>query len=209
MGFNPEAFDPDAFDPDAFESGTLVTVPDVVGETQLNGTNTLEAALFVVSVQNAYSSTVAQGLIISQDPEGGSDAPEGSVVFIVVSLGDEPVSENKGAGRPKKKRRRLIVEIDGQDFEVSSEDDALALLEQARQLAVVEVEKARAAPVRVNHGIQRPRIVAKTPELKPVIAKAKREIANLYDDAIRDLEIRALIAKADEDEEEALLRFLI
>jgi hypothetical protein len=65
----------------------LVEVPDVVGETQAAGTTTLEGEGFVVSVSTAFSASVAAGLIISQDPEGGELAASGSTVAIVVSLG--------------------------------------------------------------------------------------------------------------------------
>ncbi len=46
----------------------------------------------VVIVQQIpeYSSEYAKGQIIRQDPEGGSFKPAGTVVFVVVSLGEEP-----------------------------------------------------------------------------------------------------------------------
>lgn len=75
-----------------------VEVPDVVGETQAAGTATLEGDGFVVSVSTEYSDSVAAGLIISQDPIGGSFAASGSTVSIVVSLGSEPVTEDRPAG---------------------------------------------------------------------------------------------------------------
>ena len=68
-----------------------VTVPDVVGETQADGTSTLEGAGFVVSVETAYSSVVPVGEIISQAPAGGAFAVSGSTVVITVSLGEAPV----------------------------------------------------------------------------------------------------------------------
>jgi hypothetical protein len=109
----------------------LVTVPDVVGDAQAAGTAELEAALFVVSVSEDYSDSVAVGNIISQQPTGGSQAAQGATVTIVVSLG---VRTNTGAGRSRK--RRYEVEIDGQIFPVESVDHARALLEQARELAL-------------------------------------------------------------------------
>jgi len=187
---------------------TLVEVPDVVGETQAAGTATLEGEGFVVAVSTAYSSTVAAGLIISQDPVGGVEYPAGGTVEIVVSLGEAPVSENKGAGR-KRRRRRLIVEIDGREFEVSSPSEALSLLEQAKDVAQAQVAKARAAPVRIARGIQRPRIRTAAPELKQIVAQARKEIVSLYDGLARDVEIAALMAKANEEEEEALIRLLM
>src|SRR5688572_7620191 len=69
-----------------------VQVPDVVGQTQADGTNALEADGFVVAVVTAYSSVVAVGLIISQDPIAGSTPGTGATVTITVSLGEAPAS---------------------------------------------------------------------------------------------------------------------
>lgn len=189
-----------------------VTVPDVVGDTQANATAALEGAGFVVSVQEQYSNSVAVGLVIGQQPSGGAEVPAGSVVVIVVSLGDEPVSENKGAGR-RKRRKRYLVEIDGQDFEVSSLGEAEALLDRAKEVAAKAIEKASQAPTRIapgRPGISRPVIRTAAPELRAAIQRASQEIGALYDSARRDLEIAALMAKQIEDEEEeALIRLLM
>lgn len=119
--------------------------------------------------------------------------------------------KNTGAGRPKRPRRRLLVEINGQDFEVSSEDEARTLLEQARQIAEKAIEKARSAPLRVNRGVSRPTIRTDAPELKQVVAEARQDIVSLFDSLARDMEIAALMRKRmeDDEEEEALIRFLI
>lgn len=81
------------------DAPVLVTVPDVVGETQAAGTADLEAVLFVVAVATAYSSVVAAGTIISQSPAAGVNAVQGSTVTITVSLGEAPVTPpSDGAG---------------------------------------------------------------------------------------------------------------
>jgi hypothetical protein len=208
--FDSASFDVASFSDASFQLAetVLVEVPDVVGQTQASGTAELEGVAFVVSVQNAYSGSVAAGDIISQSPTAGTQRPEGSVVFIVVSLGPEPISENKGAGKPKR-RRRYVVEIDGRDFEVSGPDEAVALLGRAKEVAAQQIEKALAAPTRISRGIPRPRIATAAPELKQVVAQARREITSLYDQATRDLEIAALLRKADEEEEENLIRLLM
>lgn len=121
----------------------------------------------------------------------------------------EPESTQKPAGRPKRQRRKLLVEIDGQDFEVSSSDEALALLERAKTVAQSALEKARKAPVRINRGVQRPRISTPDPELIEVVTKAREQIVSLYDDYSMELEISALMRKRDEEEEEAIIRLLM
>lgn len=77
---------------------TLVVVPDVVGETQAQGTTDLQADAFVVAVATAYSASVAAGTIISQSPVGGSLALLGSTVTITVSLGPQPITDQGASG---------------------------------------------------------------------------------------------------------------
>jgi hypothetical protein len=124
----------------------------------------------------------------------------------------EVAKKDSGAGRPKRPRRRLLVEINGQDFEVSSEDEARVLLAQAKEIATKAIEKARKAPARVTRGIQRPRITTTAPELTQVVAEARQDIVGLFDGFARDLEIAALMRKRleeQDEEEEALIRFLM
>ncbi len=95
-----------------------VTVPDVVGQSQASGTVELEGAAFVVAVSTAYSSIVAAGDIISQNPTAGTEAASGSTVTITVSLGEAPAANESFSGgfeyafereraRRKKERERL------------------------------------------------------------------------------------------------------
>jgi RHS repeat-associated protein len=66
-------------------------VPNVTGLNQTDA----EAAIFagnltVGSVTTSYSNTIASGTVISQNPTAGSTVQQGSVVSLVVSLGDGP-----------------------------------------------------------------------------------------------------------------------
>lgn len=121
----------------------------------------------------------------------------------------EPELTQRPAGRSKKPRRRLLVEINGQDFAVSSAEEAQVLLAQAKQITERAIEKARSAPVRVARGIQRPRITTTAPELKQIVAHARQDITSLFDGLARDLEIAALMRKQFEEEEEDLIRILM
>lgn len=123
----------------------------------------------------------------------------------------EPAPAQRHAGR-KRRLRRLFVEIDGQDFEVENVDQAVALLDRAKELAVKQIAQTRAQPVRVEQGVQikRPSIRTDSDELRPLVRQKREEIVQLYDALARDLEIQYLMAKADEeDEEETLIRFLM
>jgi len=64
-----------------------VSVPGVIGSTQSAATAALEAAGFVVVAVTGPSESVAAGIVIKQNPAEGAQAPEGSIVQIVVSSG--------------------------------------------------------------------------------------------------------------------------
>lgn len=69
-------------------SGSLLTVPAVVGFDQATAEATIASAGFVVgAVTTATSATVPAGNVISQTPAGGSMAAAGTAVNLVVSLG--------------------------------------------------------------------------------------------------------------------------
>lgn len=194
------------------EAADLVTVPDVVGDSQAAGTLELETALFVVAVQTAYSSTVAAGTIISQSPTAGSEALEGSTVTITVSLGPQTVVP---AGSNRKRGPRYYVDIDGQSFPVTSQAEALTLLQRARALAEREAEaQAEVVERKVAKVVRRtgtvPKVRVKAPEISASpeldVSAIVRDIERLYAKAAELAELRLLMRKQmDEDDEELLL----
>ena len=69
----------------------MVTIPNVVGMTQsAAGTALTGAKLVTGTVTEQYSSSVAAGLVISQNPAAGGQALKGSSVALVVSKGPAP-----------------------------------------------------------------------------------------------------------------------
>jgi len=84
-------------DQGAYEGGGLppavVLVPNVVGQTQSAAQSTLNGfGLVVGTITQAYSSTVASGRVISQNPVAGSTANVGAAVDLTISLGPNPGS---------------------------------------------------------------------------------------------------------------------
>ncbi len=79
---------------DTFTSTTLAgsTVPDVVGETEANAITAIEAENLIASVAREYHASVAEGVVISQDPAATTEVDEGSVVTILVSRGAAPAA---------------------------------------------------------------------------------------------------------------------
>lgn len=163
-----------------------------------------------ITLSGALTQTLGNVTLVADSFIAGS--VEGTLSVTLDSLrlfaeGIDPNRRNTGAGTTRKKRRKQYVEIDGQDFEVSGPEEAIALLERAKALVTQAIEKTQTS-VRVRPGITRPRIRTTDPELRPIIRQAQADITKLYDDAIRDFEIRALMAQADE-EEEAIIRLLM
>lgn len=74
------------------ESAEGVKVPGTTGKSKEEATSILEKEGFVVSVTEGYDPSVQSGYVISQSPEAGMTAPQGSSVTIRVSQGTE---ENK------------------------------------------------------------------------------------------------------------------
>ncbi len=130
-----------------------VEVPDVVGETEAAGTATLEGDGFVVAVETAYSPTIAEGLIISQDPTGGSFAASGSTVTITVSLGPQPESDQVTGGgwafwndyeaeqQRRRARARKRKELEEESEQIQNELDRAIALELRKQEALDDKRK--------------------------------------------------------------------
>ncbi len=68
-----------------------VVVPNVVNLSEREATAQLQALGLLVRVQDEYSDTVAQDLVIRSDPVAVAEAQLGDTVLIVVSLGPTPV----------------------------------------------------------------------------------------------------------------------
>lgn len=130
-----------------------VPVPDVVGMTEANGTTTLQADGFVVAVVTAYSSTVAVGIIISQDPIAGSFPGTGATVTITVSLGEAPQLEGGGGfyfgfdrirhEREKRKREQEELEAETQAIQDSTDREIAKLLREQEARDAERAELAR------------------------------------------------------------------
>jgi len=63
-----------------------VNLPVIIGKSQDAATATLQAKGFTVTVDHAFSRSVALGFVVSQDPST-AQAPKNSAVTIVVSQG--------------------------------------------------------------------------------------------------------------------------
>lgn len=119
------------------------------------------------------------------------------------------------AGRSRR-RRRLYVEIDGQQFDVESVQHAQALLDRAKALAPQAAEEAaeRAATVtriKATKAAKVPRIevkppsIAASPDLSIDLTDVRKQIERVYAETAMALEMRLLLQRqAEQDEEEAI-----
>lgn len=127
-----------------------------------------------------------------------------------------PVVASSGAGSSRRRRSRTLyrVKVDGESFEFRSYEAAVAFLRKAQDAAnelaakLIEdaVERQSMAPIELPlPTLKMPEITASTRELRQEITQTKREIATVYDRALRDAEIAIMFElvkrKQDEDEE--------
>ena len=124
----------------------------------------------------------------------------------------EPESPSTGAAGRSRRKHRYYVEIDGQQFDVANASEAQQLLARARALAEVAAEEqAKAVEAKVRGKKPRPiklatPTVTASPELGLDLAPIRQDIARIYDSAAALAELRLLLQRAmEEDEEETLL----
>jgi hypothetical protein len=128
----------------------------------------------------------------------------------------EPEVAQTPAGISRK--RRLYVEIDGQQFPVESVAEATELLQRARALAekqaderaVVATKKLKRKRVVPKVRIAAP-VITVSPEIAVDVSPLIADIERLYRQAAETAELRLLLARQmrEEDEDEAELLLLI
>ena len=67
-------------------------VPPVEGSSLANATSAINGRNLEIKVQEDFSSSVAEGYVISQSPEAGTEVEEGSIVTVVISKGKQTVT---------------------------------------------------------------------------------------------------------------------
>jgi hypothetical protein len=186
-------------------------VPNVVGETQAQAETDITAAGLTFSESSAYSATVAVGLVISQNPVGGTLVNAGSAVAIVLSLGPQPVPTETPAGG-KIRSTIYMVEVEGKKFFAPTLADALRILAKTKELAKKHAQTiARQATEKTKPNtpvrpIRIPRIRGSDP-VKAAAVETQKEIKAIYESALRDAEIAMWMEldKRVKDDEETIL----
>jgi len=79
----------------------VVTVPDVLDQTESSARSELQAAGFAVQAVQAPSDSTPEGFVSAQSPDPGTEAPKGSTVTITVSTGPSSASVPNVVGEQK------------------------------------------------------------------------------------------------------------
>ena len=73
-------------------SENTVEIPNVVGQSETDASAALTAKGFNVTKTTSYSSSVAEGYVISQTPNGDTKGKEGDTITLEISLGSEKIT---------------------------------------------------------------------------------------------------------------------
>lgn len=164
-----------------------------------SGSATAAGAAVHYTLHTAAGDLVADAASIS-----GSALHEGD--------GAEVAKPFTGAGRPRRTRQRVVVEIDGEDFIAESSEEAQAILDQAKEaaeekakVAIERATKARNRPTRkvmadARKALELPAISA--PDLGGYAEEISRQIEDIYQSAIQTIEVAALLRKRELEEED-------
>ena len=95
----------------------MVSIPSVEGSSRSNAIAALTAKKLECETRDEYSSTVAEGYVISQTPEAGAEVEEGSTVTIVISQGKQTITvpsvtgDSEASARSKLSDRGFSVSV--------------------------------------------------------------------------------------------------
>jgi serine/threonine-protein kinase len=131
-----------------------LTVPNVVDREAATAAQILQNRGFVVDQRSAVSGDVERDRVMSQDPQGGTEAEEGSTVVIVVSAGPGEAAVPTVAGRPREEAeaalRRAGFEVDVE--EVFSTDVRRGLVIDSTPPQGTTIERGTTVTLRVSRG---------------------------------------------------------
>lgn len=195
--------------------GALTGIGDIAAQSQLVFTpsGTLTAANQGDISGAASMAFAATGVLTGE----GALSANAQMTFTASATAEQPAdtsAKQKGAGKSKAKRKKYIVEIDGEDFRVESPTEAQRLLDRAREVAEEAVELVKEVPKKARPNLKSPRIRVRgegedLQAIVSIVAKTRDDIRRLYRDASRTAEIAALLRKQLEDDEEDAITVLL
>lgn len=103
----------------------LVIVPDLLNLSERDATAQLGELGLLVTVQDEYSGTVGEDLVIRTDPEADTEAQLGDTVLLVVSLGPAPVEVPNLLGNTPAQAEAILADL-GLQLNVSNTTQPVA-----------------------------------------------------------------------------------
>lgn len=87
------------------------SVVDVTGKTQNDAVSALKKQGFTVEIVSEYNASYASGTVVRQSPSAGTSQIEGSKIYIIISLGKQPVNVtfNANGGSVSKNNATVYV----------------------------------------------------------------------------------------------------
>lgn len=174
------------------------------GATTLVGTST------TTNANDSASASGAAGTV-----SGTSATTNANDAAAALGVSGNPVTKID-AGRPK--RRPIVVEIDGEDFVVDSPDQAIALLDKAKEVAeekaktqiqrAVKAERRQPRKIVADAKNSLPVPTIKATGLEDYAQRILQDIRSTYESAIRTIEVEAqlkLRQRLEQDDEDVLM----
>ena len=124
------------------------SVPNVVGQTRSSATATLNNAGFYVTVDTQYSSTVAEGTVISQSPTSGQKLKAEGTVNIVVSKGSETAQVPSVVGQSE---GAATTTLTNEGFQVTTEYQASSSVSSGCVISQTPTAGTSLAPGKTVH----------------------------------------------------------
>jgi len=164
--------------------GELVRVPDVVGMTEDEAVDELEAAGFEVEVEPRPNKKVEEGEVFKQEPEADERLEEGEIVTITVSSGVRQV-QVPDVGGMKLKEAVAVIEDAGLKPSVTRVES-----ETAEPNTVIDQDPAAGTEVDVNSEVELEVAAAPVVVVPDVINQAE-------DSAVAEIERAGLVAQVE------------
>lgn len=207
---------------------TAQTVSCAVGNAAAAGvaatltTDQTIAASVGNAVAAGVSATIDIGGVVSIDCTVGNATAAGIAAAIDATDAVIETARQAGAGKSRSKKRRYTVEVNGEEYSVESAEEALAVLNNAKEaaqeaadLALTRAVKATKRPLRkvladARKTMEAPHIVA-PPAFEFLVDDIARQIDEIYSRTINSIEIAARLAiqrRAEEEDDEDILLLL-
>jgi beta-lactam-binding protein with PASTA domain len=121
-----------------------VTVPEVTDMSERDAITELTRLGLLFNVDEEFSDSVARGIVIRQDPAGGTEATVGDTVLLVVSLGPEPVEVPDLSNMTEQEARQAL---EGRNLVINVANSTQPVADPAQDGRVVSQEPSAGTTV--------------------------------------------------------------